>query len=155
MLNLNNLVAGQIRSIVHTKDVELVTYHNTPSGRVPAPDWLSRSRITCRNVFKGNVAGRESYGNKMRALEGEDWEAKKKPWFTFTDKPGVVVHKTKAAQYLALLNPDRIKTEYFVDGQPATPAQVETIREWKKSSSEFGVIATFALDSVEYYSGEA
>jgi hypothetical protein len=154
MLNIANLKTGQIRSIVHEKDVELVQFRNGAGGREYPPSSLTSARITRRAVFKGNVAGRDSYANKMRELEGEDWEAKRKPWFKFTDKPGVVVHKSQPKQYLALLNPAITKREYFVDGVLATDAQLAEIEKWKKgSSSDFGVLATFGLDSVEYYNG--
>jgi hypothetical protein len=151
MLKIDKLVAGQIQSFVHTKIVEFKGKEKASGEHAPA--WLSSCVVTRRAAFKGNVAGKDSYANKMRREQGEDWEAKRKPWFQFTPKDGIVCHRETGSQYLAVLNPEVIKSVYFVDGIEATEAQLEDIKRWRKSSGEFGDFACFGLDSVEYAGG--
>jgi hypothetical protein len=151
MLKIDKLVAGQIQSFVHTKDVE---FKGKEKGSADvAPAWLASAKVTRRAAFKGNIANAESYGKKMERVTGEPYEQKRAPWFEWTPKAGIVTHKTTKAQYLAVLNPESIKSVYYVDGVEATPAQLEDIKRWRKSSGEFGEFAVFGLDSVEYAGG--
>lgn len=150
MLNLNTLKAGRIYSFVHSGDVETVAYRNENGSRVHAPEWLKLASITRTAAFKGNLACPESYARAYERAMGEEHVTKREPWFKWESRNGIVSHKQNGNLYLALVNPESIKTTYFVDGVEATEEQAETIRTWKKSKkSEFDIFALFSLDKVE------
>ena len=148
MLNIESLKAGRIYSFRHIGEVETVAYRKGEDGREYAPEWLKCATITREAAFKGNLACPESYANAL--AKNGDAPVGKEPWFNWTKRNGIVAHKQTGAAYLALVNPQAIKTTYFVNGVLATDAQSEAIRQWKKSKGEFGVFAVFGLDKVEY-----
>jgi hypothetical protein len=148
MLNLTSLKAGRIYSFIHKGEVETVAYRNGTNGREHAPEWLKLASITRIASFKGNCACPDSYARAMVRREGE-YEPKQAPWFAWETRNGIVSHKKTGALYLALLNPEPIKTTYYVNGVEATAEQEKEIKEWKKGSKEFDIFALFALDKVE------
>ena len=149
MLNLSTLKAGRIYSFISKGEVETVAYRNTPAGRQHAPEWLKLASITRIASFKGNLAAPESYARAYERTNGEEHEQKREPWFKWDSRNGIVAHKKTGALYLALINPEVIKSTYFVNGIEATTEQVATIKEWKKGKGEFDIFAVFALDKVE------
>lgn len=149
MLNLNELKAGRIYSFKHAGPVETVSYRKGENGRVLAPEWLKTVSITRESSFKGNCACPESYSNKMRKLN-PDWQpSEKESWFQWDSRNGIVAHKKTGKPYLAIVNPQPIKSVYYVDGIEATPEQVEEIKQWRKGSGEFSEFALFDLEKVE------
>lgn len=130
--------------------MEFVKFKKTDGGRDLCPDWLHSAVITRQAAFKGNLAGRETYGNLMRK-DDPDWQPSREPWFHWGHKDGLVFHKGSGAAYLAIANPETIKATYFVNGVEATEAQAQEIEKWKKGSGkELTNFATFSLESVEY-----
>jgi len=154
MLNISNLKAGRIYSFRHQGDVEIKKFElvEQPDGkkaREYAPEWLTMASITRLASFKGNLACPESYARAMVRENGEYTPTEREPWFTWQSRNGIVSHKTNGKQYLALVNPDVIKSTYFVNGVEATSEQVALIKRWKKGKGEFGNFAVFSLESVE------
>lgn len=143
MLNLDNLKAGRIYSFKHSTPVEIKQYALRDNPDVPgkqyreySPEWLHLVTITKNGAFKGNCACPTSYRNLM-LKDNPQWQpSPQEAWFQWTEKPGIVVHKTTLKPYLALIKPKVIKAEYFVNGKPATPAQEAEIKEWKKGSKD-------------------
>lgn len=150
MLNIEKLQAGRIHSFKHNKTIEFKKFENGAGERIPCPEWLQRANVTREASFKGNLAGKETYGNLMRR-DDPDWQPSRAPWFHWGHKDGLVFHKTSGAAYLAVANPETIKATYFVNGVIATEAQAQEIERWRKGGGkEMTNFATFSLESVEY-----
>lgn len=154
MLNIETLIPGRRYSFVHIGEVETVGKRKFDGVEFTlAPDWLQAASITRRAVFSGNLAGPESYGNVMQKQD-PTWErSDRKPWFHFV-RNGIIEHNTTHALYLAVVNPNVTKTEYFVNGQPATAEQITDIQRFKRSSGGMSDFAVYSLEKVQY-EGEA
>lgn len=144
MIDINKLVAGRRASFIHFGVIDMVAKREG----VTAPNWLQSAIVTRRGVFSGNVAGEETYTKHMLAQD-ESYESSGKSWFRHhADMAGIVLHKKTEKPYLCVLHPRTQKTEYFVDGTPATVEQYLAIKRFKKNQGH-GVFAVYDLDKVQ------
>ena len=99
------------------------------------------------HLISGNVAGPESYANKL-AKTGEEptgagsWfieACARRPWLLRNAK------KLDGKLYVRVVSPSVIRREYLVNGELATPAQLRIIRAFKKASS--GVFHTYDVEN--------
>lgn len=150
MLNIATLKAGRIYSFVYTSEVEMVNKRdfNDGCGKVANP--LADCLVSCRKVFRGNAATVGSYERVMKQIDPE-WTPSDKPaWFEFM-ADGIVCHRVKREQhYFAPLRVQTLKEEYFIGGKPASEADVETVKRFKKNrgGNDAG-FAVFSLDKLE------
>lgn len=144
MLDINNLQAGRRYSFVYDGIVDMVTKRD---GRI-APEWLQRATIRRRGVFSGNAADEHTYTNMMTKTD-EDYTSSGTAWFAHhPTQNGIVLHKKSNKPFLCILHPKRQKTEYFVNGIPATTEQLTDIRFFKKNKDSKNKFALYDLEKV-------
>lgn len=125
-MNLNSIVPSRLYSWVFTGIVEM-----KKGGRAGVPmNPLSGFEVTCRKVYAGQAASGEMYVNAARKLNPDWAPSDRTPTWEPTSNPCVVKSLSTQECQVRILNPRTVKREYFVDGLPATPTQLETIQAY-------------------------
>jgi hypothetical protein len=137
MIDLNNIKAGQIATILLEGEYELKT-----GGRSGIPLNIYKGRVTRKFRFTVNLAGEETYNNIYPDSVG------KPNWFEFV-KDGVVRNKKTGQLYLAGLptNNKNNRFDLLVDNQPITQEQRDAIQQYR-SDSDKPKFLTMSIDSV-------
>jgi hypothetical protein len=144
MLDINKLQAGRRYSFVYSGNVETV---KTREGRT-APEWLQRATVARCGVFSGNAADERTYTNMMERADADYTPSGKSWFFHHPEQNGIVLHKSSQKPYLCVLHPRTQKTDYTVNGIPATAEQLEAIRFFKKNGNRKSKFAVYPLEGV-------
>ena len=154
MINSNSFVPGRIYSVVYDSEVELV------GKRDGVENPLAAASVTVRRVSSVQAAGAKTWANYL-AKRGES-PVGGKTWWTQSAGNSCIVVGTSAntlgREYLRGLPRGVTQEHYFVNGAAATPAQVETIRSFKKSNgrdAEFVLLSLSKLANVDKGEGDA
>ena len=145
-INPMSFVAGRVYSVVYNSDVTMVSKRDGQANPLFGAD------VTVRRVSTIQAAGGESWTNFL-AKRGEQPAGNRKPWCVESElNPCIMVgvsDNTSGQYYLRGFPRGITKEEYFIASQPATSAEVETIRAFKKSSSGDAEFIILNLDKLE------
>lgn len=133
MLDINTLKAGMRVSVRLVGEPDLKKRGNPLYGRVT------------RNHLLGASIANEGTWTRICERNGTE-PAGTGSWFVHTPHPGLVVHRNDPSRrYLCVSSVRPIEVAYFVDGRPATAAELEIIALFKRENT--GEFATFALEN--------
>ena len=149
-----DLRPGRIYTLEYSNVVELVGYRKeNPSHKNP----LKGSIVTVDKQIKIQAAGEKTYANVM-LKDNPNWTPSLDVvawWFPLAENSCVVEHKKEATRYLRGIPLGTNSKQYFVDGLPATAAQVATIQEFKKSKrGKFQLVALHNITNLVDETGE-
>jgi len=161
MISKNSFVAGRVYSIVYSSDVDMVAKRNFGTERNPdiQENPLRESLVTVRRVSTVQAAGEKTWTNFL-AKRGMVPAGTAPTWWTVSKENSCIVvgtsKNTLGREYLRGLPRGITKEEFFIDGKPATPAQIETMKRFKKNSGgDFVLLALSKLENVDTGEGEA
>lgn len=143
MIQTSQLRAGRVYSIIYRKAVELVQNRNGQANP------LQGAAVESRKVFSVRAAGHKTWERIQKAL-GIAPNPASTQWQAHTANPAIIRHASKSQLYFRCepLANRHTKTEYFVNGQPATAEQVATIENFKRASSDAKLL-TLKIEQVE------
>lgn len=162
-MKTNEIKPGRIYSFVYVSDVEMVSkreFRNDDGTTEKRENPLGSCLVTVRRVVSAQAAGNETYRN-VQLRKNPDWQPSedRKSWYHVSKENDCIVeHNNNGQRYLRAIPRGISKEEYFIGKVPATEAEVETIRAFKKGSggtSEFVVYKLENLanleDSTDYF----
>lgn len=153
-ISLSEIVAGRIYSWVVANAIDLNMFPRNPeTGKVdrkgtPNP-YLGR--VTKRMVLKANAGTWGTYARVHLDTLGTPWVPKegRTPTTEKTENPCVVRSLSNGDLQAILIKPKISAYEVFIDGKPATPAEVEAIKPYRKpEDSSPWLVATVSLASL-------
>jgi len=150
-----SFVAGRIYSVVYDSEVTMTRSKRATGAVNPLAD----NSVTVRRVSSVQAAGNKTWTNYL-AKRGESPSGTRPAWWTVSEKNSCICigtsENTKGREYLRGLPRGITKEEYFVDARPATPSEIETIREFKTGGGggEFVMLSLSKLVNVDAGQGE-
>lgn len=174
VLNSSLFVAGRVYSLVYANEVEMVNKRELESATrdnllalgvrcdfdtcangaasVRTLNPLADQAVTVRRVSTIQAAGNETW-ERFKAKTGKETTSERKAWYHVSERNDcIVVHNSTGREYVRGLPRGVTKEEYFIGTRAASPAEVATIRAFKKSSGggerEFVVLAVDNLLNV-------
>jgi hypothetical protein len=134
MLNINEVRNGRIYSVVFHGPVNM-----NKGGRMGVPvNPLIDSEVIKRDVIKIQACSRDSYARRMRKLN-PDWQpdTSKPSGYAPTENPCVDANLASGDFALRGWACGRVKHQVYVNGQPATPDQLELIAAYQPGGKWF------------------
>ena len=131
-MNINDIKAGRIYSWVYEGDAKLLK-----GGRSGVPsNPFNDLTVTRRVVYSGQAASGETWYKAQIALNPDYIPSDRAPQHIATDNPCVVQSVSSGELQVRIMNFEKTKSEYFVDGQLATSAQMAIIRQYKSKRAK-------------------
>lgn len=145
MINSKSFKPGRVYSVIYNSNVELVGKRDFPVD-ITKPNGATFQRInpldgievTVRRVSTVQAAGNVTWSNLQRKIN-PDWQpsSERKSWYNVTPENSCIVqHNTQGTRYLRALPRGITKEEYLIDGIPATPNELQTIQDFRRSTKE-------------------
>lgn len=156
MLSTKEFKAGRIYTVVYSDD----SIEMKKSVRLPerAENPFAGNVIGVRRVARVQAAGPKTWAN-IQKRKNPDWQPSadySQWWHELAENRCIVEHNREATRYLRGIPKGIVSEVYTIDGKLATPAQVETIRKFKKNSGgdEFCLLNLDKLENVLDETGE-
>jgi hypothetical protein len=94
------------------------------------------TKIVC-GIVQINYSYENAVNNRLKKQGGAGtFQAESLPWGTWYSENKVIEHKGQYyLRYYAIVG-QKLDTAYFVDGRPATPAEIATIKGYKDSKNK-------------------
>jgi hypothetical protein len=149
MVLSSQLVPGRIYSFDYMSTVDMVKTREFNGLKEVNP--LYSEDITVRRLVTCQAAGKLTYENMMRKLNGEDWQkSDRKDWASVDPTNDcILVHDKSQERYLRAIPRGIVREEYYVGSKAATDADVALIRKFKKNQSDTPpVYVRFKLDNI-------
>lgn len=143
MVTTSQLRPGRMYSFVYASDVDMVQKRNGQENP------LGSCFVSVRRVVRVQAAGNETYAN-VQLSKDPNWtpSTERKSWYhALPENSCIVQHNTNGQKYLRAIPRGIVKEEYFIGKLPATEAEVETIRAFKKSQGQPEFVV-FTLENI-------
>lgn len=133
-MKLTEIVASRQYSWVYDADADTAAKSMNKGGRAGVAPNPYYGHVTVRKVYGGMAASadmlmRESLRLNPAYKPAEDYA----PRFEATDNPCVVRSLSTGQFQVRIMKPRAIRTEYYIDGQPATDEQIKVILAYRRA----------------------
>jgi hypothetical protein len=132
-MNISELVPSQVRSFVYEPTAEQWSKNNMNKGRGENKNPLFE-RVTVKALKSGQVANMDMYIRKQSFLDPSHVFGAQAPQReALEENPCVFKHLTTGKLQVMLMSTKTRSIEYFVDGKPATAAELSIIESFRKA----------------------